>query len=181
MNESSPTYWKWDDAVSPAMCDTLLEERKTLQEMQGNIGDAGAELLSVRNSKICWARKNHWVESVMYNHALYANELAEWNFHMGRPEPVQLASYDINGFYGWHSDWDPLLKTPTIRKLSAILLLSNPDEFEGGQFEFEKNERIEMKRGTLIVFPSFALHQVTPVTKGIRYSATCWVVGPKTF
>lgn len=180
MNESLPTYWKWDDAVSPAMCDILLEERKVLQETQGQIGSASATVLSVRNSKICWVRQNHWVESVMYNHALYANELTEWKFQVGRPEPVQLASYDVNGFYGWHEDWTPLAKTSYVRKLSAILLLSNPEEFEGGQFQF-KDDPVEMKRGTLIVFPSFISHQVTPVTKGIRYSATCWVQGPKTF
>tara|TARA_R110000868_G_scaffold4644_1_gene28862 strand:+ start:331 stop:873 length:543 start_codon:yes stop_codon:yes gene_type:complete len=178
--ESLPAYWKWDDAVSPAMCDILLEERNTLQEIQGYVGDANATVLSVRNSKICWARKNHWVEAVMYNHCLYANELTGWGFQVGRPEAVQLAAYDIDGFYGWHEDWMPLTKTTHVRKLSAVLLLSNPEEFEGGQFQF-KDDPVEMKRGTLIVFPSFITHQVTPVTKGIRYSATCWVQGPKTF
>tara|TARA_R110002126_G_scaffold71693_4_gene179601 strand:- start:182 stop:670 length:489 start_codon:yes stop_codon:yes gene_type:complete len=162
------------------MCDILLEERNTLQEIQGYVGDANATVLSVRNSKICWARKNHWVEAVMYNHCLYANELTGWGFQVGRPEAVQLAAYDIDGFYGWHEDWMPLTKTTHVRKLSAVLLLSNPEEFEGGQFQF-KDDPVEMKRGTLIVFPSFITHQVTPVTKGIRYSATCWVQGPKTF
>ena len=179
MNESSPSYWKWDDAVSPAMCDLLLEERKTLQEIQGHVGSAGSTLLSLRDSKICWVRQNHWIESVMYNYALYANECAGWGYQVGRPEQVQLAAYDIDGFYGWHADWAPFLKTNSIRKLSAVLLLSNPEEFEGGQFEFE-DAPVEMKRGTLIAFPSFLRHQVTPVTKGIRYSATCWVNGPKT-
>lgn len=179
MTESLPQFWKWDDAVSPAMCDILLEERKVLQETNGTVGE-DKEIISVRNSKVCWVKTNHWIESVMYNHSLYANELAGWAFQMGRPERVQLAAYDISGFYSWHEDWTPLATRPNIRKISSVLLLSNPEEFEGGQFEFEGNGPVEMKRGTLIVFPSFVRHQVTPVTSGIRYSATCWVTGPKT-
>ncbi len=180
MTESYTRYWKWDNAVSPAMCDILLEERKSLQEMQGYVGDNNLVLPSWRVSKICWAAQNHWIESVMYNHALYANECAGWGFQVGRPEQVQLAAYDIDGFYGWHEDWMPLAKTPNVRKLSAVLLLSNPEDFEGGTFEFDGDDVVEMKRGTLIAFPSFLRHQVTPVTKGIRYSATCWVNGPRT-
>ena len=179
MVESHTNYWVWENAVSPAMCDLLLEDRKVLQETQGSIGPDGAILPSHRITKVCWAPQNHWIESIMYNHALYANEFAEWRFQVGRPEQVQLAAYDINAFYGWHEDWAPLDKTPIVRKLSAVLLLSNPEEFEGGQFEFA-DAPVEMKRGTLLVFPSFLRHQVTPVTKGLRYSATCWVGGPKT-
>jgi PKHD-type hydroxylase len=178
--ESLPPYWKWDDAVSPEMCDMLLAERASLEEIQAKVGfsDEFTANTSKRDSKVCWARQNHWVESVMYNHALYANESAGWRYQMGRPQPVQLTSYGIDGFYGWHEDWAPLLKHHDVRKLSVVLLLSDPDDFEGGQFEFEGHDPIKMKRGTLIVFPSFLRHQVTPVTKGQRYSAVCWVTGP---
>jgi PKHD-type hydroxylase len=117
----------------------------------------------------------------MYNYSLYANESAGWAFQTGRPEQVQLTSYGPDSFYGWHEDWAPLQRTPNIRKLSAVLLLSDPSDFEGGQFEFEHHGVAEMKRGSLIVFPSFLRHQVKPVTKGQRYSAVCWVNGPRTF
>ena len=32
--------------------------------------------------------------------------------------------------------------------------------------------------GDLVVFPSYVLHEVTPVTKGERNSLVCWVTGP---
>jgi len=179
MVESYTNYWRWENAVSPTMCDILLEDRKVLQEVEGCVGDNEILLPSKRITKICWAPQNHWIESVMYNYALYANESAGWGFQVGRPEQVQLGAYDINSFYSWHEDWAPLNKTTVLRKISVVLLLSNPEEFEGGQFEFE-DAPVEMKRGTLIAFPSFLRHQVTPVTKGIRYSATCWVNGPRT-
>lgn len=178
-----PPYWRWDAAVSPEMCAMVLKDRAALEEVQATIGTAGDSMVNVakRESKVCWAKQNHWVESVLYNHALYANQFAGWAFQMGRPEQVQLTAYNVDSFYGWHEDWEPLSATPDVRKLSAVLLLSDPSEFEGGQFEFAEHGVVEMEKGTLIVFPSFLRHQVTPVTKGVRYSAVCWVHGPRTF
>jgi PKHD-type hydroxylase len=177
--KSLPPYWSWENAVSPEMCDMLLKERSFLEETQAKIGSAGSTLDPLRRkSNVCWVNQNHWVESVLYNHALYANESAGWAFQMGRPERVQLTSYGIDSFYGWHEDWLPLANESNVRKLSVVLLLSDSADFEGGQFEFAGYGPVEMQRGTLIVFPSFLRHQVTPVTKGQRYSAVCWVMGP---
>jgi PKHD-type hydroxylase len=61
------------------------------------------------------------------------------------------------------------------------MLLSDPSEFEGGEFQFQENESVKMKKGSVIAFPSFLKHQVTPVTSGKRYSAVCWINGPRTF
>jgi PKHD-type hydroxylase len=65
------------------------------------------------------------------------------------------------------------------RKISASLLLNDGSDYEGGDLiildEIAKNK----KQGTIIVFPSFMAHSVTPVTKGIRYTAVCWMNGPK--
>lgn len=170
-------FWKWDNAVSPEMCDILLNERKLLLEEAGRVD--GNQITSARNSRVCWVKQNHWVEAVLYNHALYANESAGWNFAVGRPEIVQLAAYNVGEFYNWHEDWFPLERSNTVRKLSVVLMLSDPKDFEGGHFEFDENKPVDLKRGTLIVFPSFVRHRVTPVTKGTRYSAVCWVNGPK--
>jgi PKHD-type hydroxylase len=53
-------------------------------------------------------------------------------------------------------------------------------DFEGGNFEIG-GEHIKTPRceeGSIIVFPSYTPHRVTPVTKGIRYSVVTWFVGP---
>ena len=67
-----------------------------------------------------------------------------------------------------------------------MVQLSHPDDYENGDFQiknFYGNELTEHKeslrnRGTVIVFPSFLEHQVTPVTKGTRYSLVQWYRGP---
>ena len=72
-----------------------------------------------------------------------------------------------------------------------VLQLSDPSEYEGGQLELkeskkdknsvsisEQDQKDIMKKGSIIVFPSFFTHRVTPVTKGTRMSLVAWVSGP---
>ena len=68
-----------------------------------------------------------------------------------------------------------------------IVPLVNADEYEGGEFELnlstpeEKDKIISIKearkKGTVVVFPSFVWHRVTPVTSGTRYSLVNWHQG----
>jgi len=63
--------------------------------------------------------------------------------------------------------------------------LSEPNDYKGGNFEiwngdFSKQDKINIKKkGTVIVFPSFLEHRVTPVTKGKRMSLIGWIQGAK--
>ena len=98
-------------------------------------------------------------------------------------EPAQLGSYSDkdSGHYDWHIDSG--LETVTVpRKLSMALLLSDPSEFEGGELqimsESDKVMSVEQKRGRAWFFPSWTLHRVTPVTKGLRRSLVIWAGGP---
>jgi len=175
-------YWLWEEAISQELCNLLLKERLTFEEKPAAIGDGiGIEDKTIRNSGICWAPANHWIEGILYNHGLYACESTGWGFQLGRPEPVQLTAYDKEGFYGWHEDWAPLVISSVVRKVSVILLLSDPKDFEGGEFQFANNQNVSMKMGSILAFPSFLQHQVTPVTSGKRYSAVCWINGPRIF
>ena len=97
-------------------------------------------------------------------------------------EGAQLGSYTAQdqGHYGWHID-SGLETTNVPRKLSMALLLSDPSEFEGGNLEVNVNGEtiaVEQKRGRAWFFPSWAIHRVTPVTKGLRRSLVLWMGGP---
>ena len=60
------------------------------------------------------------------------------------------------------------------------MFLNDESEYEGGRLMFRDiNIEIKQKAGTVIVFPSFYVHEVTPVTQGERYSLVSWVEGPK--
>lgn len=108
---------------------------------------------------------------------------------------------DVAGFYTWHTDAGPSSDpNQTIRKLSAVIQLTDPEEYEGGLFQwlepwnlFDKlrSKKMEIRiddaiktapfsakaKGTLIVFPSYLHHQVTPVTRGTRQSLVLWQQG----
>jgi PKHD-type hydroxylase len=74
-----------------------------------------------------------------------------------------------------------------IRKLSTTINLNLPGEYEGGNLKFDfgphsegerYHECIEIRpQGSIIVFPSFIEHQVTPVKSGTRYSLVLWSLG----
>jgi len=89
--------------------------------------------------------------------------------------------------YGYHTDMpygpNHSLEKHLMRKLSFSLILSEPSDYEGGEFEFmiesDKPWPIPQTRGDLIMFPSWLLHEVKPVTRGIRKSLVGWVLGPK--
>lgn len=65
------------------------------------------------------------------------------------------------------------------RKVSVTVQLSSPEEYEGGDLEFNLGNVISGPReqGAAVIFPSFYLHRVTPITKGVRKSFVLWVGG----
>jgi PKHD-type hydroxylase len=61
------------------------------------------------------------------------------------------------------------------------MLLNTPEvDFEGGDFStfMSKEINVPLKRGEILIFPSFIVHRVKPVTRGIRKSLVIWVTGP---
>jgi len=74
-----------------------------------------------------------------------------------------------------------------VRKLSSTINLNSPGEYEGGNLKFDYGPHADCERfhecteirpqGSMVVFPSFTEHQVTPVEKGTRYSLVLWSIG----
>jgi PKHD-type hydroxylase len=96
-------------------------------------------------------------------------------------EPFQYTVY--HGTEGAHYDWhiDSGLKKAQ-RKLSLSLQLSDPADYDGCDLQFHASQQIETAprdRGTAIVFPSYTLHRVSPITGGTRKALVVWVYGPK--
>ena len=59
--------------------------------------------------------------------------------------------------------------------LSIIGILN--DDYEGGELIMFEDEKIDTKKGDLLIFPSNFLypHEIAPVTEGVRYSYVSWV------
>jgi PKHD-type hydroxylase len=152
------------------------------------------DLKKKRDSNIVWL-SDSWIYKELHPYVHQANRLAGWNFEWSFSEACQFTKYGLKQHYGFHCDsWNAPYDNPAnpdthgkIRKLSMTCSLSDPSEYEGGQLQFQfRNEDdptttrncIEiLPRGSICVFPSHVWHQVTPVTKGTRYSLVVWSLG----
>ncbi|WP_323778215.1 2OG-Fe(II) oxygenase [Leisingera sp.] len=97
-------------------------------------------------------------------------------------ESPQAAGYkaEDGGHFAWHSD---IGDGPVAgkRKLTLMVQLSKPGAYDGGDLEVMPGAHVvaaSRAQGSVTVFPSFLLHQVTPVTRGTRQSLTVWAHGP---
>lgn len=96
----------------------------------------------------------------------------------------QLTEYsaDAGGRYNWHEDCSAVQRKPMDRKLSFCMQLSDPKDYEGGKFEMQGDKIPPTEycdKGDAIFFRSALRHQVTPVTRGTRYSLVTWFHGPR--
>jgi PKHD-type hydroxylase len=132
--------------------------------------------------------ENQWFVSKI-NQALEQLNKAFFGFELYGYSYFQYAEYEgsENGKYDAHTDLifgkdKPSYMIDT-RKMSLSLLLSEPEkDFVGGEFfiHLSGNPALHgLKKGQMIVFPSFMLHGVKPVLSGVRKSIVIWVEGPK--
>ena len=138
-----------------------------------------------RTSEIIFIDDNN-VINTLYGLVQKANNNG-FGFNISGLETPQFALYSskVKGHYDWHIDTDWVNDMMFHRKLTIVVQLSDPQDYEGGVFEIEnsgatKKQLFHMKKkGAVIVFPSFLNHRVTPVTKGTRLSLTGWAIGAK--
>ena len=90
--------------------------------------------------------------------------------------------YEDTGKYDWHLDIGN--EETSVRKITAIVQLADENDYEGGNFEFsmtdetgEKTAVGSRKKGSLILFPSYLGHRVSPLTSGVRSSVLTWMLG----
>jgi PKHD-type hydroxylase len=189
------THLFYESAVSPDLCNKLIAPFSEDNFNSGVIGteEYGRINKNIRDADTQWAPKYDLIECILTRYIIQANLEALWNFDITEPEQVQIGRYKENQFYNQHIDCFVkgsdiidigngsgfVIPIKNQRKISASLILNDESEYDGGDL-FILDETVKVrKQGTIIVFPSFMAHRVTPVTRGVRYSAVCWMLGPK--
>ena len=144
----------------------------------------------VRNSQIHWMTDEKYKDDLM---PLY-NDLTtkirqvnnnQWKLVIYGCEPFQYTEYDesYKGHYNWHMDTGPKRAfEDQARKISFSLGLNDADEFEGGELVIKfgiDEQSYKLSKGEVLIFPSYLVHKVTPVTKGLRKVIVGWGVGPR--
>ena len=211
-------YYYFQSALTPRMCDDIVAYGKQHQAEMAVTGgvskkvETGDKLTKKeikniqkkRDSDIVWMN-DKWIYDAVHPYIHEANQKAGWNFEWDWSESCQFTKYGVGQYYGWHCDsWEePYQRKQNedgtypidhgkIRKLSVTISLTEPDEYVGGNLEFDFRNQIDWERdkkskikecteirprGSIIVFPSFVWHRVAPVTKGVRNSLVVWNLG----
>ena len=165
---------------------SLLKSLVDAENAPAGLEGYGVENLSrpteaYRRTKVRWLNvvEHRWAYDIIWAQADQANELFGFDI-VPMHDTMQLARYDAEdqGFFRWHADTVPEDLT---RKISISVPLSDPSEYEGGLFEFNEGGAprvVPQRAGCPLMFPSWLLHRVSPVTSGRRYSLVAWIRGP---
>jgi len=173
------------------ICDDIINAAQAQKEIEGVI--QGGTDKKIRNSRVVWLNEQwiyDWINGVINE----INIEHKWNFTISHPEQIQFTKYNEGQFYGWHQDiYENIPADGFQRKISAVIPLVESNTYEGGDLEFYdpmtnpnkkqedkiiRNKKLRQK-GSIIVFPSYIYHQVTPVLKGERLSIVIWFCGEK--
>tara|TARA_R110000787_G_scaffold284741_1_gene398860 strand:+ start:1629 stop:2240 length:612 start_codon:yes stop_codon:yes gene_type:complete len=180
-------YWEFKNEINKKTCKKIIglgnkkwiEARINKCESTNNVVDTNKRITDV-----AWCNEQ-WLYEIVWNYLHSANLNSNWNFQIDSCEPMQITRYKKNGHYDFHNDGNGFTRFEVpenkfingkTRKLSMTIVLN--DDYEGGEFEFFDDKKlIKEKTGTIIVFPSYQVHKVRPVTKGTRYSLVVWFCG----
>jgi PKHD-type hydroxylase len=174
----------WSGGIDEATVDRIIFSALATKSEPAKIFSDNQENAAVRRSDVKWLTNDTYLHGLLWGYVQQANRAA-FGFNVHPVGDIQYTEYNAEdeGHYDWHHDIHWNQDTGFDRKLSVTVQLSDPEHYEGGDFEFsevEMPDRAEAKkRGTVLVFPSYLTHRVSPVTKGKRVSLVAWFEGPR--
>lgn len=191
--------WVVKEPGTEPVYEAARDECKAIRDMgdllafhQATVGQGRVDT-EVRDSKVAWIDDNpnheamearQWVIGRIADTIAMVNR-DKFQLELDYFRPIQYTKYALDQYYDWHCDSDEGSEAPEHRKLSAVLMLTGPDDYEGGELELningnpEKTLLLRPPAGTVIFFRSHVPHRVRPVTKGNRASLVVWAMGPK--
>ena len=184
-------YYYFTKAIPLKTCKKIIKEgRKKIIQQATTVKGMDKK---ARDCKVAWINEK-WIYDIINPFIHTANKNAGWNFQFDWNETSQFTTYGKGDYYGWHIDQSDTPKKDKnknfdgkIRKLSLTLQLTDPSQYEGGNLQLKwlsqdaKIKTVTIKEGqkcgTIIIFPSFIFHRITPITKGTRQSLVNWSLG----
>ena len=168
----------FENHISETLCNMLIDRynKNDITKELPFIGSNKKIDKNIRNVERVYIPLNTGIGATLSATALNANN-AWWKYNITHSNQAEFLIYKPEGHYISHVD--TFHHHGEVRKLTALAFLN--DDFEGGKFFLNANGTPyspPQKKGTVLVFPSYMVHGVEPVTKGIRYSCVSWLVGP---
>jgi PKHD-type hydroxylase len=176
----------WGQGFSNEECDSVLQLGELAEFKRAAVGN-NVTNDKVRDTKIIWIEPSpdtFWIFDRM-NELCGKINFDKFQLDLKQFDGFQYTKYDVNAHYDWHNDTINMPTNGLFRKLSFVLMLTDPSEFEGGELllnidgNAERCHTVAFNRGDLAVFYPHIPHKVTPVTKGTRVTLVTWALGPK--
>lgn len=187
------THCVWNNLFSDEEIKKIIKYCESVPQNDALIGsesNGGTQAnQEIRYSKIAWIERNpdnNWFFQKIQSASNKLNSKF-FGFDIESLHAMQYTIYDgSNSHYSWH--WDSFIgnaldniNDEKQRKLTSVLQLDGPEDYEGGVLELlpcGRLEEVEKKKGLMVSFPSFVLHRVSPVETGLRRSLVAWFTGP---
>ena len=123
--------------------------------------------------------KTSWLYDLLFPLVIEANKSFQFDIDFVT-DSIHYVIYPENGGHlDWHMDVGYM--GVNRRKLAMTVQLSDPSEYEGGDFEIwfggKRPQVVPRKKGDVIIFPTFLMHRVKPVTRGQRKCLVFWTGG----
>ena len=166
--------------ITDSFCENLIKTytQDSIKKEPPHIGTkTGTIDKSIRDTERVLLPQNVGIGATLTATGLNANNYW-WKYDITHANQTELLIYKPDGHYNSHVDTFHQHSNET-RKLTALAFLN--DNFEGGKFFLNATGNLyypPQEKGTVLVFPSYMVHGVEPVTKGVRYSCVSWLVGP---
>jgi PKHD-type hydroxylase len=186
-NEYLTTVGQFPKVLSPEECTGLIGLQLTTTDALVDARDPGNPLRN-ETGQLDYGRRrtkikpippepqHAWIFQRLRRLAEQANEQA-FHFRLSDDMSLDVLEYGPQGFFDWHVDIGGGVYST--RKLTLVTALTPPDAYEGGDLHFaDGGAPVRLAQGTTAIFPSYLLHKVEPVTKGMRHTLVAWIHGP---
>jgi len=168
---------------SPSECDKIIQQGLVLPTIEGNLGQDKSIDKSIRISTVSFFDADDVDHAWIFDKVQAAVDSFNrqfWNFDLEYIECLQFSQYkDPGDFYASHMDM--FYAKDEVRKLSLSVQLSDPNTYTGSDLLIFANgenfTNTPREHGSIIMFPSYQVHKVTPITSGTRYSLVSWIIG----
>jgi len=189
-NDPQQFYW-FKTGLTHEEVDRVIKMASELPEAERATTIGSEDGGTTRSSMVKWIPQDEnweWLYDRMMKMSVEANDTL-WKFDLKSAlESIQYTEYyaSENGHYDWHQDIGPG-ELPCRRKVSITIQLSESEEYEGGELMLctgsnghgvlDNTNICPRGKGVAVLFPSYMMHRVSPVTKGTRKSLVLWVGG----
>jgi len=177
----------WDGIFSAAELTAIEKHGDALAHQKAELsGNAATD--AIRVTRVAWFKRDAQTDAFYrrMEDAVLALNGRYFHYDLSGLVDFQYAIYDGSegGHFDWHKDYgraaDARNQEP--RKLTLSLQLSDVADYDGCELQAQSGNQTDIapkSRGTLVAFPAYVLHRVTPITRGVRKSLVIWAAGPE--